>query len=31
MEPEGSLPRSREPATCAYPEPKESVQVQGFV
>jgi hypothetical protein len=24
MEPEGSLPRSREPATCPYPEPYQS-------
>jgi hypothetical protein len=24
MEPEGSLPRSQEPATCPYPEPDRS-------
>jgi hypothetical protein len=24
MEPEGSLPRSQEPATCPYPEPAQS-------
>jgi hypothetical protein len=31
MEHEGSLPHSQEPATCPYPEHKESVQVRGSV